>query len=97
MPAPEVRAVPGPDGPPWGPGKTVAARRGLARRGWGRRRGFGCVFGLVFLLVAGSLVAATGFVLSHFGGLAALIVLLVVVAVLVGRRPRVPVIGRNAG
>jgi signal transduction histidine kinase len=35
-------------------------------------------------VVAGSLIAATGYVLSHFGGLAGLIVLLVVVAILVG-------------
>ncbi len=60
-------------GPPrWGPGG----------RG-GPRRGFGCLFGLVFLVVAGSLVATTGFILSHAGGLAGLIALVVVVAVLI--------------
>jgi two-component system, OmpR family, sensor histidine kinase BaeS len=51
---------------------------------WRRRRGFGCVFALLFLIVAGSLVAATGYVLSHFGGLAGFVALVVVVAVLVG-------------
>ena len=64
-------------------GKAVARRRGSVAGAGGRRRGFGCVFGLVFLLVAGSLVATTGFILSHFGGLAALIVLVVVAAILV--------------
>ena len=64
--------------------------RGWRRRRWGpggrggpRRRGFGCLFGLLFLVVAGSLVATTGFVLSHSGGLAGFIALVVVVAVLV--------------
>ena len=53
-------------GPPrWGPGG----------RGGPRRRGFGCLFGLVFLVVAGSLVATTGFILSHAGGLAGFIAL----------------------
>ena len=61
-------------GPPrWGPGG----------RGGPRRRGFGCLFGLVFLVVAGSLVATTGYILSHSGGLAALIALVVVVAILI--------------
>jgi two-component system sensor histidine kinase BaeS len=62
-------------GPPrWGPGD----------RRWGRRRGFGCIFALLFLLVAGSLVATAGFVLSRFGGLAGLIALIVVIAILAG-------------
>jgi two-component system sensor histidine kinase BaeS len=61
------------DGPPrWGPGG----------RG-GPRRGFGCLFGLVFLVVAGSLVATTAYILSHAGGLAALIALVVVIAILI--------------
>lgn len=50
----------------------------------GRRRGFGCIFGLLFLVVAGSLIATTGYVLSLFGGLAGFIALAVVVAILVG-------------
>lgn len=62
-------------GPPhWGQGD----------RRWGRRRGFGCIFALLFLVVAGSLVATAGFVLSRFGGLAGLIALVVVVAILAG-------------
>ncbi len=58
---------------PWGPG----------RRGRGPWRGFGCLFGLVFLVVAGSLVAASAFVLSQLGPLPGLVALLLVVAVLV--------------
>ena len=58
---------------PWGPG----------RRGRGPWRGFGCLFGLVFLIVAGSLVAASAFVVSQLGPLPGLIALLLVVAVLV--------------
>ena len=90
MPAPGPRPddprPPGfdPNEPRWGPWQGGGPPPWVAGRRWGRHRGFGCVFGLIFLLVAGSLVAATGFVLSHFGGLAALIVLVVVVAVLVG-------------
>src|SRR6478735_8644106 len=83
MPAPGPRG-PRPGEPPWDPWQGGGGPPWAGRRGWGRRRGFGCAFGLVFLLVAGSLVAATGFVLSHFGGLAALIVLVVVAAILVG-------------
>jgi two-component system, OmpR family, sensor histidine kinase BaeS len=65
---------PGRGGPEdfWGPG---GRRRG---------RGFGCVFGLLFLLVAGSLVATAGFLLSHSGPLPGFVALIVVVAVLVG-------------
>src|SRR6478735_4074824 len=83
MPAPGPRG-PRPGEPPWDPWQGGGGPPWAGRRGWGRRRGFGCVFGLVFLLVAGSLVAVTGFVLSHLGGLAALIVLVVVAAILVG-------------
>jgi signal transduction histidine kinase len=75
---------PWPDGPPWGPWSAGSPPPWQGGPRWRRRRGFGCAFGLVFLLVAGSLVAATGYVLSHVSGLAGLIVILVVVAVLVG-------------
>jgi two-component system, OmpR family, sensor histidine kinase BaeS len=62
-------------GPPrWGPGD----------RRWRRRRGFGCFFGLLFFVVAGSLVATAGFVLSRFGWLAGFVALAVVVAILAG-------------
>jgi signal transduction histidine kinase len=66
----------GPSGPPWG-----RRRRGRGRRGW---QGFGCLFGLLFLVVAGSLVAASAFVLSLLGPVPGLIALLVVAALLVG-------------
>ena len=56
-------------------------RAGRSRRGpW---RGFGCLFGLVFLVIAGSLVAASAFVLSQLGPLPGLIALLLVIGVLV--------------
>ena len=61
----------------WGPGPWGRGRR----RRW---RGFGCVFGLLFLFVAGSLVATAGFLLSHSGPLPGLVVFGVVVAVLLG-------------
>jgi len=60
--------------PRWGPGD----------RRWRRHRGFGCIFALIFLVVAGSLLATTGYVLSQFGGLAGFIALAAVVAILVG-------------
>jgi two-component system sensor histidine kinase BaeS len=56
----------------WGPG----------RGGRGPWRGFGCLFGLLFLVVAGSLVAASAFVLSQLGPLPGVIALLLVVIVL---------------
>jgi signal transduction histidine kinase len=61
-------------GPPWAP-------RGA------RWPGFGCLFGLAFLVIAGSLLAMAGFVLSHAGPLPGLIVaiLLVVLLVTIGR------------
>ena len=82
-------------GPP--PGRPDAWWAGAGRPaggpgpgGWRPRRGFGCLFGLVFLLVVGSAVAASGFVLAHFGPLPWLIVLTVVVLTLtrVGRALR---------
>ena len=42
------------------------------------------MFGVLFLVVAGSLVATTGFFLSQFGPLPGLVVVLVVAAVLIG-------------
>ena len=61
-------------GPPWAP-------RGA------RWPGFGCLFGLAFLVIAGSLLAMAGFVLSHAGPLPGLIVavLLVVLLATIGR------------
>jgi len=82
MPGPEGRQ---PSEGRWGPWQDGGPPRwggGYGPRG--RRRGFGCIFFLLFLVVAGSLVATTGFVLSHFGGVAGFIALAVVVAFLVG-------------
>jgi len=59
-------------GPPW-----VRAQGGA----WWP--GFGCLFGLAFLVVAGSLLAVAAFVLSHAGPLPGFIVLLLLVVVLV--------------
>jgi signal transduction histidine kinase len=60
-----------PFGPPW-----ARASRGA----WWP--GFGCLFGLAFLVVAGSLLAVAAFVLSHTGPLPGFIVLLLLVVVL---------------
>ena len=49
-----------------------------------RHRGFGCVFGLLFLFVIGSLVAGMAIVVSHLGPIPGIVALLVVIAVLVG-------------
>ena len=69
---------------PWrdgGPGAPAWRRRGRRRGAW---QGFGCLFGLVFLVVAGSLVAASAFVLSRLGPLPGLVVAAVVLGLLVG-------------
>ena len=51
------------------------ARNGHMGPPWGVRRGFGCLFGLLFLTIAGSLVAGSAFVLSQLGPLPGLIAL----------------------
>ena len=62
-----------------------AAREDLiGRPRWMRHRGFGCVFGLLFLFVIGSLVAGMAIVVSRLGPIPGIVALLVVVAVLVG-------------
>ena len=58
-------------GPPWGPPRGA------------RWPGFGCLFGLAFLVIAGSLLAMAGFVLSHTGPFPGLIVLILLVLLLV--------------
>jgi len=63
---------------------AAAGREGAMGPPWAGRRGFGCLFGLVFLLVVGSLVAAMGVVLSRLGPLPALVVLGVFLAVVIG-------------
>ena len=65
------RGEAGRGGPPWGP--AMGAR-------W---PGFGCLFGLAFLVVAGSLLAVAAFVLSHTGPFPGFVVLLLLVIVLV--------------
>ena len=76
---------PPPDDWRWGgwSGGGPRRRRG-GPPGWGPNRGFGCIFGLLFLVVAGSLVSATAFVLSRLGPLPGIVALAVVVLVLVG-------------
>lgn len=54
------------------------------RRGRRPRRGFGCLFGLLFLLVLGSLASASGFVVSHLGPFPGFLVFVLVVAALAG-------------
>ena len=51
---------------------------------WMRGRGFGCLFGLLFLVIAGSLVAGSAFVLANLGPIPGLIALAVLVMVLGG-------------
>jgi signal transduction histidine kinase len=58
--------------------------RGQGRPAWGPGRGFGCLFGLIFLGVAGSLVATSAFVISQLGSLPGLVVLGLVFIALVG-------------
>ena len=59
-----------------------AARDGTIGPPWGARRGFGCLFGLLFLVIAGSLVSGSAFVLSQLGPLPALTALGFVVVLL---------------
>jgi len=52
----------------WRTGRVRDSAQGA--RGWsprGARRGFGCLFGLLFLVIAGSLVAGTALILSRLG------------------------------
>jgi two-component system sensor histidine kinase BaeS len=61
------------------------ARGGIdGRPPWARRRGFGCVFGLLFLFVIGSLVAGMAIVVSRLGPVPGIVALGVVIAVLAG-------------
>jgi two-component system sensor histidine kinase BaeS len=80
----------------WGAGRDEWRRRQFeeaARDGrmggppWGARRGFGCLFGLLFLVIAGSLVAGSAAVISHLGPLPAFVglPLIVLALVLMGR------------
>ncbi len=51
------------------------ARGGHRPARYGPPQGFGCLFGLVFLLIAGSLIAATTLVLSSLGALPVIVAL----------------------
>lgn len=64
----------------WGPGGP----RGWGPGRWGPRRGFGCLFGIVFLVVAGSMLAAATIVFSRLGLVAGVITFVVVVGALAG-------------
>lgn len=70
---------------PWRGGSR--RHRGPPTRMWGPPRGawrgFGCLFGLLFLVIAGSLVAASAFVLSRLGPFPGFVAAFVVIAVLV--------------
>ncbi len=62
-----------------------AARGELdGRPPWARHRGFGCIFGLLFLFVIGSLVAGMAIVVSNLGPIPGFVALAVVIAVLFG-------------
>ena len=67
---------------------------GTEARPWGPRRGFGCLFALLFLFVAGSLVAGSAYILSHLGrfpGFVAIVLVVLALAVIartVGRTAR---------
>jgi two-component system sensor histidine kinase BaeS len=67
----------------WRRRRYEEAGRGQRFRGpSGARRGFGCLFGVVFLVTAGSLIAGGAAILSHLGPLPALILAAVVVLAL---------------
>jgi signal transduction histidine kinase len=51
---------------------------------WAGRRGFGCAFAFLFVLVVASLVATMSVVVSHLGVVPGLVVLVVVFALVVG-------------
>jgi two-component system sensor histidine kinase BaeS len=79
---------PGPESWPWlpasgGPGgrRGRGGRGGPGGRAW---RGFGCLFGIVFLVVLGSLVAVASAVLSSLGPAPAIVVGVAALALLVG-------------
>ena len=54
----------------------------MRRTGWRRRQGFGCLFALFFLLIAGSLVAVAATVVSQFGPVPGIIAAVFVVGAL---------------
>jgi signal transduction histidine kinase len=67
----------------WRRRRYAEAGRGRGFRGPpGARRGFGCLFGLVFLVTAGSLIAGSAAILTHLGLAPTLIVAGIVVLAL---------------
>lgn len=48
---------------------------------WHRRQGFGCIFGILFLIVVGSLITATATVLSQLGPVPVVIAVLAIVGI----------------
>ncbi|MEA2608504.1 MAG: two-component system, OmpR family, sensor histidine kinase BaeS [Chloroflexota bacterium] len=56
-------------------------RRGEGRRPWRRRQGFGWIFGVLFLVIAGSILTATASVLSHLGPVPVVITAVAIVAI----------------
>lgn len=48
---------------------------------WHRRQGFGCIFGILFLVVVASIVTATASVLSHLGPVPVVIAIFAVVTI----------------
>jgi two-component system, OmpR family, sensor histidine kinase BaeS len=63
----------------------IARRRDRLRGApWQRRQGFGCIFGLLFLIVVGSVVTAFATVLSSLGPLPVVIAVVAVVAIVAG-------------
>ena len=57
------------------------ARRQDRRRPWFARQGFGCLFGILFLFVVGSIVTATVSLLSHLGPVPIVVAVVAVVAI----------------
>jgi signal transduction histidine kinase len=57
-------------------------RRRRAERGWGPRRGFGCLFGIVFLVVAASILIAVATLLSSLGPVPVVIAVVAIVGFL---------------
>ena len=64
-------------------GEPVRAGPAMGPPRGARWPGFGCLFGLAFLVIAGSLLAMAGFVLSHTGPFPGLVVLVLLVLLLV--------------
>lgn len=56
--------------------------RGHGRPSWRRPRGFGCLFGVLFLIIVASIVAAVASVLSHLGPLQVVIAAIATVTIL---------------